>query len=125
MKGFEVIKGNEYIVLENITSGRERGSIIDFKLGKSSLHETYSPEKWKMTAKKDEKSTSASLGFRLSGVILKDDISIPAEVVKKGSYITSLRKKDVIEYTRRLFASNQGKFEDVNPVPLKGFIEYL
>jgi hypothetical protein len=33
LRGFEVINGSEYIVLENLTYGREKGSIIDFKLG--------------------------------------------------------------------------------------------
>jgi len=122
LKGFETINGREYVALENLTFGRESGSIIDFKLGRSTIHASYGEDKTKVIEKKDLKSTSSALGFRLSGAFIKDDIGIPCEVVKKGSFLTSLKQKDLIEYTQKLFSSNK---QELNMKPLNDFIIFI
>lgn len=67
-------------------------------------------------------TTSSTLGYRLSGAFIKDDIGIPTEVVKKGSYLNSLKKKDLKEYMVKLFSSNQN---EINPVALQDFIKFV
>lgn len=54
----ENLNNSEYVVLENLNYGRSKGSIFDFKLGMTTLHESYNPEKYKTADKKDKKSIS-------------------------------------------------------------------
>lgn len=76
-----MLKGSEYVKLENLTYGHENGSIIDFKLGKNTLHSSYSADKTATVRKKDLKTTSDSHGYRVSGVIVKNDIGVPTDFV--------------------------------------------
>jgi len=70
----------------------------------------------------DLKSTSSSLGFRLSGGFIKNENGIPCEVMKKGDFLTSLKQKHVNGYIQKLFSSNEKKF---NMKSLNDFIIFL
>lgn len=111
------------MALENLTFSRENASIVDFKIGKHTLHHSYNEEKRKALEKKDLKSTSNVHGYRVSGIIIKDFEGMPVERISKGAFIRSFKHKDVVEYTRKVFSSNSMK--SMNTAALTEFIAFL
>ena len=61
-------KGDDYFVtMEDLTRNFKYPCIMDLKIGTNCAGEDCSPEKIARTKKKDEATTTGSLGFRLTG----------------------------------------------------------
>jgi hypothetical protein len=72
-----------YIKIENLLHGRPNGSLIDFRLGLTSIGPDTLPEQYEYCNEKDNKTTSAKFGFRLQGYIIKDNSGLTVEKVSK------------------------------------------
>lgn len=56
-----------YIVMEDLTSPFRKPCILDIKMGTSSVGEDATPEKKESMRKKDESTTTVTLGIRICG----------------------------------------------------------
>jgi len=65
--GTQVRDEKTYLVMEDLTIGYEKPSILDIKMGTSSVGEDATPEKKEGMKAKDESTTTVSLGIRISG----------------------------------------------------------
>jgi hypothetical protein len=83
--GIELIEGHKYIVMEDLTFGYKQPSIIDIKMGTSSVGEEATPEKRAAMALKDKTTTTVSLGIRVVGARVYSNTE-HAFVVKKKDY---------------------------------------
>lgn len=59
----------------------------------------------------------------MSGVIVKNMIGVPSETVQSGPFLTGFRDKEIEEYTRKVFSSNESK--TVNMQALNEFLSFL
>lgn len=67
-----MVDGSEYVVIDNLLHGLPNPSMMDAKLGAVTwTHEHFGP-KVEEQKKRSAETTSGSLGFRLSGAVLKD-----------------------------------------------------
>ena len=64
--------GETYIKLENLLLGRPNANILDLKMGTSSITVNTPLDRYDYSNQKDAKTTSVSLGFRVTGYIIKD-----------------------------------------------------
>ena len=62
---------------------KENGSVLDLKMGTNSFTKYSSEERRERIKRKDEKSTSSVLGFRVTGYIIKDQEGQVLEKVLK------------------------------------------
>mmetsp|Transcript_14184 Transcript_14184/g.14254 ORF Transcript_14184/g.14254 Transcript_14184/m.14254 type:complete len:496 (+) Transcript_14184:16-1503(+) len=71
--GVEKLNGHDHIVIENLLYGYTHPSILDCKIGKV----TWLPENSDVKTKKQQevamRSTQATLGFRICGILCKDE----------------------------------------------------
>ncbi|EGR29138.1 hypothetical protein IMG5_162410 [Ichthyophthirius multifiliis] len=118
--GLEQIEEQEYVVLQNLTQNCQLGSIIDLKIGQNTIHESYTQKKHDEALLKDHNSTSFTLGFRISGVIIKDQKGVPIEKVNLGKFLQKFTKEQTQEYIIKVFKSNQK--EEINMEALENFM---
>ena len=64
--------GKVNIKLENLLVGKPNANILDLKMGTTSITCNTKPDRIELTRAKDAKTTSATLGFRVTGYIIKD-----------------------------------------------------
>jgi hypothetical protein len=64
--------GETYIKLENLLQGRANANILDLKMGTTSITVNTPLDQYERANEKDAKTTSVSLGFRVTGYIIKD-----------------------------------------------------
>lgn len=62
-----------YIKIENLLHGWPNASLIDFRLGLTSIGPDTLPEQFEYCNEKDNKTTTSKLGFRVQGYIIKDN----------------------------------------------------
>eukprot|EP01017_Pseudomicrothorax_dubius_P021121 TRINITY_DN2282_c0_g2_i3.p1 TRINITY_DN2282_c0_g2~~TRINITY_DN2282_c0_g2_i3.p1 ORF type:complete len:314 (+),score=60.67 TRINITY_DN2282_c0_g2_i3:942-1883(+) len=122
-KGEETFNGKNYIVLQNLLRGLEKGSIVDFKLGKLTYFADSRPEKIARQIKKANKSTSSKLGFRISGFILKDGEGKISKRLLRSDVYSCVNEYNIDGWIRRILLSNDATA--INPEILVGIINYL
>lgn len=64
--------GETYIKLENLLQGRPYANILDLKMGTTSITVNTPLDMYDRAREKDAKTTSVTLGFRVTGYIIKD-----------------------------------------------------
>ena len=69
---FTTESGETFIKLENLLQGRPNANILDLKMGTSSITVNTPQDMIDYTNQKDSKTTSVSLGFRVTAYIIKD-----------------------------------------------------
>ncbi|CAG9330582.1 unnamed protein product [Blepharisma stoltei] len=88
--GSQSIDGNNYVVLENLLWGYDNPSIMDCKIGKVTWTRDHSPPRCVTQQLRASKTTTSSLGFRITGLLIKD---------REGRVTESIRKKKVFDIT--------------------------
>lgn len=123
--GTEKIGGKMYLKLSNISHGLEKGSVIDLKIGKITyLPNITDPEKIARKIKRCAGSTSEKLGFRVSGLIIKDSKGEILQKLKKRDEIDAIISADTItEHLKRVLLSNER--DSIDPEMVNQIIEYL
>ncbi len=66
--GIEYIEGETWVHLQDLTAGMLKPSILDIKMGSKTYNRSTAAEKVERCKQKDQASTTASLGLRLSGM---------------------------------------------------------
>jgi 1D-myo-inositol-tetrakisphosphate 5-kinase/inositol-polyphosphate multikinase len=61
------LHSTDYLVMEDLTASYQKPSILDIKMGTTSVGEDASPEKKAAMRAKDESTTTVSIGIRVSG----------------------------------------------------------
>eukprot|EP01112_Ceratiomyxa_fruticulosa_P021184 TRINITY_DN738_c0_g1_i1.p1 TRINITY_DN738_c0_g1~~TRINITY_DN738_c0_g1_i1.p1 ORF type:complete len:247 (-),score=33.81 TRINITY_DN738_c0_g1_i1:119-859(-) len=99
-----------YIILEDLTHGYQRPSVMDIKVGTLHYLESYTPEKKAICIEKCRKSTSSTLGFRICGMAAQTESdsvkhdkkwgrSIPVDRITSALddfFKITLHKKDIL-----------------------------
>ncbi|CAG9314225.1 unnamed protein product [Blepharisma stoltei] len=88
--GSQLIDGSNYIVLENLLWEYENPSIMDCKIGRVTWTRDHSPPRCVTQQLRASKTTTSSLGFRITGLLIKD---------REGHVTDSIRKKQVFDIT--------------------------
>ena len=83
--GTEGREGHTYVVLENLLHKYPNANFMDCKLGKVTWTPHHSEENVKMQQEKNKTTTTGSLGFRISGLVVKDN---------KGKKVESWAKEE-------------------------------
>lgn len=65
-KGFSLTQP-VYVIIEDLTYGKQHPSVLDLKIGKTTWHPDSPHEKRKKMEKKDSESTSGLIGARMIG----------------------------------------------------------
>jgi len=80
--GIKELNDKKYIVIEDLTHGFKKPCILDVKIGKQSYGEDASEEKKASMEAKDKKSTTWTLGARITAMkVFRHDIN---DYIKKG-----------------------------------------
>jgi hypothetical protein len=66
-----------------LLKGRENASVLDLKMGTTSITVNTPQSEIEAVNKKDETTTTRALGFRVTGYVIKDDKGQVAEKVTK------------------------------------------
>lgn len=121
--GVEEINGEKYIVMENLFDGMEKASIIDAKLGAVTWMPDTPEIKKKLEMEKVARTTSGKIGYRLSGVILKDQKGKVVDKRSKAQLYYDIEVDDLPKIVRSLLKSNDAERE--NAKALEEFKEFV
>ena len=111
------------IIMENLLINKENGSLLDVKLGYKGLLNNPKKEKQLYELAKSRISTSEELGFRLTGLVLKDkNGKVGFQIKNKEAHLT-VNKNNLKEYLKQFFLSNEA--DSINKDAVKYFIEFM
>lgn len=103
-----------HMVLEDLVAGRVNPSVMDIKMGSRTWYPEASEEYIQKCLKKDRKSTSVSLGFRISG--LKAYQNSEAAYWQPGKkVVASFNVDDVRSALRKFVSSNSSSGSNADP----------
>jgi hypothetical protein len=96
-------KFDYFLKLENLLEGRENASVIDLKMGTSTFtcNILEQPSRIPKRLKKDQQTTSHSLGLKVIGYVIKSSSKAVDEKFYKFPYISEKRLPEVL---RRIFS---------------------
>lgn len=120
--GIETINGNAYVVMENLFYGMEAASIVDAKLGAVTWMPDTTEIKRKLEKEKVSRTTSGKVGYRLSGVIIKDAKGKVVDKRSKSQLYYDMEVEDIPKTMKLLLKSNEAKEE--NKKALESFVEF-
>jgi hypothetical protein len=104
--GAEITEEKSYVVLENLLWGCENANIIDCKIGKETWNKFTEPSKVAKFRKKALATTSASLGFRISGIVVKDARNHIIESFRNEEGYFKVTESNISEYFKKLVGEN-------------------
>lgn len=111
----ESLRTTFYIKLENLCAGREDANIIDIKMGTNTVTHNIkqNPNRWEKRALKDKGTTTAELGMRVIGYVIKNEERRIEEKFYKFPYKT---KEDIPVVLTKLFSypRSENLFESKN-----------
>lgn len=107
-----------YIKFENLMHDRLRGSVLDLKVGYTSVTKNTTPEKVDRIKRKDLTTTSVTLGFRVTGYIIKDEKGEVIESVKKPKDL--VKAEHLPDIFRKILKSNNQT--EINPIARDFFL---
>ena len=117
---------NTYLILENLLYKRQRASILDVKLGMITHPLEASNEKKEECIAKTKLTTSGALGFRVSGIIIKDKMGRVKEKGSKHEIYFGITTENLPQYFEKFFKSNESEEIDQTAVNyFIGFVEKL
>ncbi len=108
--------------MENLFHGMESALIFDAKLGAVTWTSDTPEIKKKLEREKGSRTTSAKVGYRLSGVILKDANGKVVDKRSKSQLYYDIEVDDLPRMFRKLLKSNDKNSE--NPKALEGFLQF-
>ena len=109
--------------LENLLNQCPLGSVIDIKLGKNTFNPKASKEKIARHIDKSNKSTSCTLYFRISGMIVKDKNGNAIKKAKKSDLYLNIKEEEIPELISEILKSNES--QTINSAALKKLIEFV
>ena len=97
------LKHDYYLRLENLMNGHENASIIDIKMGTSTVtcNVKESPKRLEKRHKKDKTTTSFKLGMKIIGYVIKSSQKTIDEKFYKFPYKQEL---EIFEVLRKIFS---------------------
>jgi len=105
--GIETIGENKYLILENLNRNCEHANLMDCKLGKITWKQTSSLEKIEKKKLNNANSTTNLVGFRVSGMIIKDSEGNITDAAKnKDSFELIKNKNDIKHYFTKFISVN-------------------
>ena len=121
--GEEEIDSEKHIVLENLIVRMPNCSIIDMKLGRITHSPYASEQKKKEYTEKSARTTSNSLGFRVSGYVIRDDQgNVLKKNTKSGCYY-DLDDKSVRDLLKEVLGYSSDK--EANEKATEGVLSFL
>ena len=117
------IEGKNYAILENLCFMHPKASVIDLKLGKVTYMPNHSDDVKNYHINKSEKTISSKLGFRLSGMLLKDKKGNMAHKAVKEEIYYEITTETISDCLRKFLASNES--ENINIEATKYFTGFL
>lgn len=100
--GFETRNDSTYVVLENLLSGYDHPNIMDCKLGRITWTSKHSEKTIMNQEAKNKQTTTGTLGFRISGIIVKDNEGNKVEQLVKSEAFSNIRDDNIHEYFRKI-----------------------
>lgn len=100
--GFEVRNGSTYVVLENLLTDYQHSNIMDCKLGRITWTSKHSEETIRNQEAKNRETTSGSLGFRISGIVVKDNEGNKVEQLVKKEAFSYITDQNIHEFFRKI-----------------------
>ena len=111
--GTEEIDGKTYLVLENLLTGYDHANILDCKIGKVTWTKDHNERKTADQKKKAEETTTGSLGFRISGLVVKDDKGKVIESFTKDEGFQKVKPENIHEYFNKVVSNNQEHIKQI------------
>lgn len=108
-KYFEVeqIEGKDYLVLENLLTDYDHPNILDCKVGKVTWTPDHNERKTADQKKKAETTTTGSLGFRISGLIVKDEHGAVVESFAKEEGFYGISPENIHEFFKKIVGEDK------------------
>jgi 1D-myo-inositol-tetrakisphosphate 5-kinase/inositol-polyphosphate multikinase len=100
--GIEEREGNKYVVMENLLLGYDHPNIMDCKLGRITWTSRHSEETIRNQEAKNKVTTTGSLGFRISGLVVKDSAGAKVEQLVKSEAFMNITESNIHEYFRKI-----------------------
>lgn len=100
--GVEHRDGDDYVVLENLLAGYDHPNIMDCKIGRITWTANRSEETIRRRKIKSNLTTSSSLGFRVSGLVVKDNQGNKIEQILKKEAYNNINQANIHEYFRKI-----------------------
>ena len=100
--GVEHRDGSDYVVMENLLLGYDHPNIMDCKLGRITWTSKHTEETIKNQEEKNKLTTSGSLGFRISGIVVKDQEGNKVEQLVKSAAFMNITESNIHEYFRKI-----------------------
>jgi hypothetical protein len=108
--GVEQRNGEDFIVLENLLTGHEYANIMDCKLGNITFAAYHSEEEKAYKLEKNKKTTSHSMGFKISGYLVKSSEGITVEKLITKEEFFGINENNVRDFFRKI-ASVDGNLQ--------------
>jgi len=121
--GMTVINERTFAILENLCYKHPKASVIDFKLGRVTYSPDQSEEMKRQHIEKAEKTISSKLGFRVSGLILKDKMGGVAHKAYKHEIYYDIKTDNIVDYIEKFLKSNDS--EKVNYEAVECYKKFL
>ncbi len=121
--GTFTFKDNNYVILENLAFEASKGSVLDIKLGRVTYTPDVSQEKKELCIAKDKATTSGELGYRVTGIVMKNKKGEVQQQAKRKDVYYGIDKDNMEEYFVNFFKGNE--VETVNPAMVVDFLEFV
>jgi hypothetical protein len=105
--GTTEIEGKTYLVLDNLLWEMEHPNLLDCKLGKVTWTKDHNARKTADQKKKAEETTTGSLGFRISGLVVKDVDGNVVESFAKEEGFYGITADNIHESFKKIVGDDQ------------------
>ena len=105
--GTEEIEGKTYMVLENLLTGYENANLLDCKIGKVTWTRDHNERKATDQQNKASNTTTGSLGFRITGLVVKDNSGETTESIVKDEGFFSINSENIHEYFQKIVGGDK------------------
>ena len=105
-EGTKLIEDKEFLVLENLHNGYDNPNVMDCKLGRITWTKHDTPEKVEVQKKKNSLTTCVELGFRLTGILVKNEKGENIYNKKKSELDRTVNKDTVNGYFAKIVSFN-------------------
>jgi len=112
--GFHELDGKKYIVIEDATAGFSKPCILDIKIGKQSFGEDADESKKANMAAKDAKSTTGTLGARITAVKVYQ-VETGDYIKKSKDYGKTIKTEDFQSAFAEYFHNGKGLRKSLIP----------
>lgn len=105
--GTEQIDNTPYLVLENLLTGFDHPNLLDCKIGKVTWTKDHNERKTADQKKKAAETTTGSLGFRISGLVVKDPAGKVVESFAKEEGFYAIKPDNIHQQFRKIVGEDK------------------